>query len=148
MTYTDLPAVNPNGALDAPATYAITRFTDEVNRLYGVLNNRLHKHKYIAGEQYTIADIGQTSTKVLYYGTDTYMQYLLGAGILSEAEWKSIDSGLLPSQYDEICRIAGPESPRCVNKIFSRKLCFPAVTIESTDTGSRVEITSRSYFES
>ncbi len=30
----------------------------------------------------TIADIGQTPTKVLYYGTDTYMLYLLGAGIL------------------------------------------------------------------
>jgi hypothetical protein len=30
----------------------------------------------------TIADIGQTNTKVLYYQTDTYMQYLLGAGIL------------------------------------------------------------------
>ena len=38
-------------------TYAITRFTDEVNRLYGVLNNRLYKHKYLAGDQYTIADM-------------------------------------------------------------------------------------------
>jgi GSH-dependent disulfide-bond oxidoreductase len=38
-------------------TYAITRFTDEVNRLYGVLNNRLHKHEYLAGGQYTIADM-------------------------------------------------------------------------------------------
>ena len=37
--------------------YAINRFTDEVNRLYGVLNNRLHKHKYLAGDQYTIADM-------------------------------------------------------------------------------------------
>src|SRR5262245_40677249 len=38
-------------------TYGITRFTDEVNRLYGVLNNRLYKHKYLAGDQYTIADM-------------------------------------------------------------------------------------------
>jgi GSH-dependent disulfide-bond oxidoreductase len=38
-------------------TYAINRFTDEVNRLYGVLNNRLYKHKYLAGDQYTIADM-------------------------------------------------------------------------------------------
>ena len=37
--------------------YAITRFTDEVNRLYGVLNNRLYKHRYLAGDQYTIADM-------------------------------------------------------------------------------------------
>jgi GST-like protein len=33
------------------------RYTDEVNRLYGVLNNRLYKHKYLAGDQYTIADM-------------------------------------------------------------------------------------------
>jgi GST-like protein len=38
-------------------TYAITRFTDEVNRMYGVLNNRLHKNRYLAGDQYTIADM-------------------------------------------------------------------------------------------
>ena len=28
-----------------------------MNRLYGVLNNRLYKHKYLAGDQYTIADM-------------------------------------------------------------------------------------------
>ena len=38
-------------------TYAITRFTDEVNRLYGVMNNRLYDSKYLAGDQYTIADM-------------------------------------------------------------------------------------------
>ncbi|HEX3864189.1 MAG TPA: glutathione S-transferase N-terminal domain-containing protein [Stellaceae bacterium] len=38
-------------------TYAVTRFTDEANRLYGVLNNRLHKNKYLAGDEYTIADM-------------------------------------------------------------------------------------------
>ena len=30
----------------------------------------------------TIADIGQTSTRIIYFGTDTYMQYLLGAGLV------------------------------------------------------------------
>src|SRR5882757_1177047 len=44
-------------AAQGDQTYAITRFTDEVNRLYGVLNNRLYKHKYLAGDQYTIADM-------------------------------------------------------------------------------------------
>jgi hypothetical protein len=34
----------------------------------------------------TIADIGQTNLKVLYYETDTYMQYLLGAGILRPSQ--------------------------------------------------------------
>jgi GST-like protein len=37
--------------------YAVTRFTDEANRLYGVLNNRLHKSRYVAGDEYTIADM-------------------------------------------------------------------------------------------
>ena len=38
-------------------TYAINRFTDEANRLYGVLNNRLYRSKYVAGDEYTIADM-------------------------------------------------------------------------------------------
>jgi GST-like protein len=38
-------------------SYAVRRFTDEVNRLYGVLNNRLYDRPWIAGEDYTIADM-------------------------------------------------------------------------------------------
>jgi GST-like protein len=38
-------------------SYAIRRFTDEVNRLYGVLNNRLYDRRYLAGDDYTIADM-------------------------------------------------------------------------------------------
>jgi GST-like protein len=38
-------------------TYAVTRFTDEVHRLYGVLNNRLYDRPWIAGDDYTIADM-------------------------------------------------------------------------------------------
>ncbi len=38
-------------------TYALTRFTNEVNRLYGVLNNRLYDRRYVAGDDYTIADM-------------------------------------------------------------------------------------------
>ena len=38
-------------------TYAITRFGNEVNRLYGVMNNRLYDRPYLAGEAYTIADM-------------------------------------------------------------------------------------------
>ena len=38
-------------------SYAVRRFTDEANRLYGVLNNRLYDRRYLAGEQYTIADM-------------------------------------------------------------------------------------------
>jgi GST-like protein len=38
-------------------TYAVTRFTDEVNRLYGVLDNRLYDRPWIAGDAYSIADM-------------------------------------------------------------------------------------------
>jgi GSH-dependent disulfide-bond oxidoreductase len=37
--------------------YAVRRFTDEANRLYGVMNNRLYESKYLAGNEYTIADM-------------------------------------------------------------------------------------------
>ncbi len=39
-----------------PLPYAIKRYTDEVNRLYGVLNRRLAGRDYIAGP-YSIADM-------------------------------------------------------------------------------------------
>ena len=38
-------------------SYAVRRFTDEANRLYGVLNNRLFDRRYLAGDAYTIADM-------------------------------------------------------------------------------------------
>ena len=33
------------------------RFTDEANRLYGVMNNRLFDRPFLAGDNYTIADM-------------------------------------------------------------------------------------------
>ena len=41
---------------DAPVPYAIERFTSEMNRLYGVLDDRLRGRQYVAGE-FSIADI-------------------------------------------------------------------------------------------
>ena len=38
-------------------SYAKRRFSDEVNRMYGVLNNRLYDRPYLAGDEYTIADM-------------------------------------------------------------------------------------------
>jgi GST-like protein len=38
-------------------SYAVRRFSDEVNRLYGVLDNRLYDRRYLAGDEYTIADM-------------------------------------------------------------------------------------------
>ena len=37
--------------------YAVNRYTNEAKRLYGVMNKRLAKSKYMAGDEYTIADI-------------------------------------------------------------------------------------------
>jgi GST-like protein len=43
----------------APETidYAVNRYTGEAKRLYGVLDKRLGEAPYLAGEQYSIADI-------------------------------------------------------------------------------------------
>ena len=38
-------------------SYALRRFHDEVNRLYGVMDNRLYDRRYLAGDEYTIADM-------------------------------------------------------------------------------------------
>ena len=38
-------------------SYAVKRFTDETHRLFGVMNNRLYDRRYLAGDEYTIADM-------------------------------------------------------------------------------------------
>jgi GST-like protein len=45
------------GDREGDQSYALRRFSDEVNRLYGVMNNRLHDRRYLAGDEYTIADM-------------------------------------------------------------------------------------------
>ncbi len=45
------------GDREGDQSYAVRRFTDEANRLYGVLNNRLYESPYLAGSEYTIADM-------------------------------------------------------------------------------------------
>ena len=45
------------GEREGDQSYAVRRFTDEANRLYGVMNNRLYDRRYMAGEEYTIADM-------------------------------------------------------------------------------------------
>jgi GST-like protein len=40
-----------------PIPYAIARYTDECNRLYGVMDKRLADRPYLVGDEYTIADI-------------------------------------------------------------------------------------------
>ncbi len=45
------------GDREGDQSYAVRRFTDEANRLYGVLNMRLRDRPYLAGDEFTIADI-------------------------------------------------------------------------------------------
>ena len=45
------------GDAQGDQSYAVRRFTDEANRLYGVMNNRLYDRRYLAGDDYTIADM-------------------------------------------------------------------------------------------
>ncbi len=37
--------------------YAIERYVNETNRLYGVMNRRLGEHEFLAGADYSIADM-------------------------------------------------------------------------------------------
>jgi len=53
-------------------SYAVRRYGDEVNRICGVMNNRLYDRKYLAGDSYTIADMicYPWSTRVKDLGDD------------------------------------------------------------------------------
>lgn len=44
-------------AANGDLSYALTRFTNEVHRLYGVMNLGLHKKEWLAAGEYTIADM-------------------------------------------------------------------------------------------
>jgi GST-like protein len=37
--------------------YAVDRYSNEARRLYGVMNRQIARHRYIAGDEYSIADI-------------------------------------------------------------------------------------------
>ena len=45
------------GEREGDQSYALRRYGDEVHRMYGVLNNRLYDRRYLAGDDYTIADM-------------------------------------------------------------------------------------------
>jgi GSH-dependent disulfide-bond oxidoreductase len=45
------------GDAQGDQSYAVRRFTNEVNRLYGVIDDRLADRPYLSGDDYTIADM-------------------------------------------------------------------------------------------
>jgi GST-like protein len=51
-------------------SYALRRYGDEVNRIYGVLNNRLYRSRYLAGDNYTVADMASYPWAVHWQGQD------------------------------------------------------------------------------
>jgi GST-like protein len=61
------------GTTHGDQSYALRRFSDETNRLYGVLNNRLYDRRYLAGDDYTIADIISYPWTVNWQGQDQNM---------------------------------------------------------------------------
>jgi GST-like protein len=58
------------GSKHGDQSYGLRRFSDEVNRLYGVLNNRLYESRYLGGDEYTIADIISYPWSVNWKGQD------------------------------------------------------------------------------
>ena len=75
--------INPNHKLpaivdQAPAgqDYAVDRYTKELKRLLTVLEKRLEKNAYVAGDDYTIADMaiwpGRASAFVMGMGLDEW----------------------------------------------------------------------------
>jgi GST-like protein len=58
------------GETKGDQSYAVRRFSDETNRIYGVLNNRLYDRRYLAGDVYSIADISAYPWTVNWKGQD------------------------------------------------------------------------------
>jgi len=68
--------------------YAIDRYTNEVGRLLGVLDNRLFGHPYLAGDEYTIADIASwtwvRNSHSFGFNMDNYPNVLRWVGTIAE----------------------------------------------------------------
>jgi len=50
--------------------YAIARYSNEVRRIYGVVDRRLGETRYLAGDEYTMADIINLPWLKLHKGHD------------------------------------------------------------------------------
>ncbi len=56
-----------------PKEYALTRYMFEAKRHYGILNDRLGKHRYMVGDTYTIVDMA-------VWGWARLVPFILGEG--------------------------------------------------------------------
>jgi len=80
------------------SAYGIKRYTDETKRLYGVLEIRLSKADWLAGDKYTIADMANYS-------------WTRGGGLLD------IDMSEFPGVEKWLKRIEGREAVQKANKV-------------------------------
>jgi GST-like protein len=96
-------------------SYALRRFSDETNRLYGVLNNRLVDRRYLAGDTYTIADIASYPWAVIWKGQDQDLEEFphvkrwfeeisdrpaVRRGLAVGGEWSASQSDLPPAEVE------------------------------------------------
>jgi GST-like protein len=101
-------------------SYAIRRFTDEVNRLYGVLNNALYDKRYLSGDEYTIADMicypwtvnwqaqGQNIDEFPYFKrwfTELAARPAVQRGMAVGADWSQDPSKLSPEELARLRKI-------------------------------------------
>jgi GSH-dependent disulfide-bond oxidoreductase len=96
-------------------SYALRRFSDETNRLYGVLNNRLFDRRYLAGDTYTIADIASYPWTVNWKGQDQDLEEFpyvkrwfeeisdrpaVRRGLAVGSEWSANPADLSPAEVE------------------------------------------------
>ena len=101
--------------------YAMTRYSNEANRLYGVLDRRLAENEWVAGKEYTIADIAcfpWTRTherQGVEIGDYPHVARWRGAMIDREAVQRGMGVG---AEWNEDLRDLGPEEWK---KLFGAK---------------------------
>ena len=64
--------------------YAVDRYTNEAKRLYGVIDKQLAKHRFIAGKDYSIADIA------IFPGVNTLVNYYGAGDLVGFAEFRNV----------------------------------------------------------
>jgi GST-like protein len=68
--------------------YAIDRYTNEVGRLLGVMDKRLWEHPYLAGTEYTIADIASwpwvRNSQSFGFNMENYPNVQRWVGVIAE----------------------------------------------------------------
>jgi GSH-dependent disulfide-bond oxidoreductase len=119
------------GASHGDQSYALRRFDDEANRIFGVMNNCLSERPFLAGDEYTIADMasypwsvawqshGQDIEEFPYvkrWQSELQARPALARGMAVGSEL-SVDYGALaPEEIERITRILYNQRARPVKR--------------------------------